>query len=190
MGEERICFSNVCRFQVSLQVCPSSPRTSVESLLTPSLPSPGPAEQQSRSCWHRTKGGGKAVAVPACVAGLADSSSASSLVVCPSWGVSAPWAAPSLLALLLLVIWQHRQVVKLCLAASWGCQPLALGFPCAAGESRGLWGSAGQEPCTQVFTSAFSSLWAWRCCGCASGESCRGTCMAYFASHPAPRKWE
>lgn len=38
-------FSNVCRFKVSPQVCSSSPGTSIKSLLSPSLPSPGPAEQ-------------------------------------------------------------------------------------------------------------------------------------------------
>lgn len=75
--------------------------------------------------------------MPVCMVGLADGTCATSLVVCPSWSVPAPQAAPPLLPLLHLVKWQQERVVELFSAASQGCQPseqLAPGSLCAAGS--------------------------------------------------------
>lgn len=60
-----------------------------------------------------------------CMAGLADGTCATSLVVCPSRGVPDPQAAPPLLPPLLPVNWQQEWVVEPFSAASRGCQPSA-----------------------------------------------------------------
>lgn len=71
--------------------------------------------------------------MPACVTGLADGTSATSLVVCPSWGVPAAWAAFPLLPPLLPVNWQQGGVV----AAEPICLPVFL-FPLPKHLQRGL----------------------------------------------------